>query len=488
MKKKSNFQKIKKIFICFSSLFILLLGVYACRKSMFIDSTKSQDINILSNSNNTYNTSLYDIEYKSNITVDSILHINLKITAKHNKYKSLDETFDIDFKGQKFYKTIYNIFSKKSQASKYSEFSLIETKLLCRALRSMISQTVKTLSIEEIKSPKIQGLYMSLSFTRMLVKNKMNINSIETYSKNKMVASNEEEPVEEEMPSYNQDVYEGTVRGLSPFIFNDDIVIIKQSFQSMLSEDLLSYPNDNMGMYVFQEALNNISSSTFTLKDFLSEIDNYRTLHPELASGAGWWPSGSSHGCCGNYSGPCYYWHPICYIHDKLCAKCTPKWFCLSGCVPDPAHSEDDNPFTFIENTPIINSPIAPTFNTFLTFFNIPLSVIDGEVDDNYSEPTISIKLSQAKFLINSFNVYITPALSGQSPNLSLEQRKSYVADYLQTNNITLSNEFLISLYNYMNIVYHHDFVILIEEGIRFYDINLIDFNSGIICYGIRGI
>ena len=45
--------------------------------------------------------------------------------------------------------------------------------------------------------------------------------------------------------------------------------------------------------------------------------------------------TGSAHGCCGNYSGCCYYIHPVCYIHDAMCSDCKPKWFCLPGCRPD---------------------------------------------------------------------------------------------------------------------------------------------------------
>lgn len=44
---------------------------------------------------------------------------------------------------------------------------------------------------------------------------------------------------------------------------------------------------------------------------------------------------GSSHGCCGNYSGCCYYINPICHIHDAMCSDCKPRWFCLPGCKPD---------------------------------------------------------------------------------------------------------------------------------------------------------
>lgn len=50
-----------------------------------------------------------------------------------------------------------------------------------------------------------------------------------------------------------------------------------------------------------------------------------------------WCPfgKGSSHGCCGNYKGCCAVWHVACYIHDVMCIRCTPKDFCMSGCIPD---------------------------------------------------------------------------------------------------------------------------------------------------------
>lgn len=44
--------------------------------------------------------------------------------------------------------------------------------------------------------------------------------------------------------------------------------------------------------------------------------------------------TGGECGCCGNYSGPCYYCSVVCYTHDQTCETCTPRWYCFSGCVP----------------------------------------------------------------------------------------------------------------------------------------------------------
>ena len=43
--------------------------------------------------------------------------------------------------------------------------------------------------------------------------------------------------------------------------------------------------------------------------------------------------SGSQLGCCGNYSGPCYFCHLACLLHDIQCIDCG-AWYCGPGCVP----------------------------------------------------------------------------------------------------------------------------------------------------------
>lgn len=43
---------------------------------------------------------------------------------------------------------------------------------------------------------------------------------------------------------------------------------------------------------------------------------------------------GSQWGCCGNYSGCCWYWTYLCFMHDVACIDCEP-WHCGPGCEPD---------------------------------------------------------------------------------------------------------------------------------------------------------
>lgn len=44
-----------------------------------------------------------------------------------------------------------------------------------------------------------------------------------------------------------------------------------------------------------------------------------------------WFGNGSDIGCCGNYSGCCWYAHTLCFYHDLECLECD-HWHCLPGC------------------------------------------------------------------------------------------------------------------------------------------------------------
>jgi len=51
-------------------------------------------------------------------------------------------------------------------------------------------------------------------------------------------------------------------------------------------------------------------------------------MYPCLNTQGGDW------GCCGNYSGQCWYCATACLVHDMLCTNCA-HWYCGSGCVSD---------------------------------------------------------------------------------------------------------------------------------------------------------
>lgn len=348
---KLTFKNLTCCFFC--ALIICSTIITACRKSFF-DRPETH-------LNKTHNE--YVVDYQSTCK-DSILRFTVEITKKGQSTVIVNEAIEIDLKGNRYLKTINQDLKQRSLDQKYSILSLKEARDICISLREAITDHSKSLTPEQLKNPNIQGMHMSLAFTRHILKNKLGTSKLKSdlYAR-KNARSSTDTPVDNDdeptlsQPSYAQDVFEGYEVGLSAFVMNEDIIVNKQVFLNIVNQDIAATAQDDQGLYVFQHVLNNITSNSFTLKDMLSAIDAYVSLHPEnIASGSGdclggWWPTGHSHGCCGNYSGCCWYWHPACYIHDKMCINCKPRWFCFSGCVPgDDTPVDPPKPFTFVED------------------------------------------------------------------------------------------------------------------------------------------
>lgn len=128
------------------------------------------------------------------------------------------------------------------------------------------------------------------------------------------------------------------------FICQEDYAIPISVLQSILKEkaDILSVEESVfLESFVKSQELKNIKEITFN-QLYFSMIDEgafNRSLEEIAISGKSsrgcWLGQGSSWGCCGNYAGCCYYWNLVCWVHDAICTKCWPRWFCFSGCKPD---------------------------------------------------------------------------------------------------------------------------------------------------------
>lgn len=90
-----------------------------------------------------------------------------------------------------------------------------------------------------------------------------------------------------------------------------------------------SWDKDNVGIGYYLGALKNETAITLTLSEIRSRLEKYF----EIRDITGRWPQGGQCGCCGNYSGNCYYWNLACLAHDEACQQCQHSW-CFSGCVP----------------------------------------------------------------------------------------------------------------------------------------------------------
>lgn len=119
---------------------------------------------------------------------------------------------------------------------------------------------------------------------------------------------------------------------MSSFILQENLKLNVKNFLSEINQNPELAIQE--GGYFYKEVLKNITTDEISITELIINLREYTKNNPNEFDAFGW-PKGSSHGCCGNYSEPCLHFHWACYVHDKLFTRCTPRWFCLSGCVPD---------------------------------------------------------------------------------------------------------------------------------------------------------
>lgn len=154
--------------------------------------------------------------------------------------------------------------------------------------------------------------------------------------------------------------YPAYVLGRSFFFCQEDVIIDKSTVNDIVKEHpelLQSEKNKKIFAFVNSVKESSVSfdkiyafsmSNETLLKTFDNIIERNKIAAANQANGVtkiknkasdcAWWcplGCGTDWGCCGNYSGCCLYASLECYIHDRLCTNCTPRWFCFSGCVPD---------------------------------------------------------------------------------------------------------------------------------------------------------
>lgn len=87
------------------------------------------------------------------------------------------------------------------------------------------------------------------------------------------------------------------------------------------------------------EALPNVTFSLEELEQQYSSLPSTGDVDHDPTSGARLFcfgMSGSDPGCCGNYSGPCWFCHGACLWHDLQCWCCDSQIVnCFSGCVSE---------------------------------------------------------------------------------------------------------------------------------------------------------
>lgn len=104
---------------------------------------------------------------------------------------------------------------------------------ICISLREVIAQSTQSLTPEELKSPNVQGMYISLAFARRILKNKSGISPLESRILAGKKNMDMDIPIElggDVQPSFAQEVFQGYELGLTAFVINEDIIVNKQTF------------------------------------------------------------------------------------------------------------------------------------------------------------------------------------------------------------------------------------------------------------------
>jgi hypothetical protein len=316
-----------KILVISTILLVASFVIYSCSKD------DDNQINTQLEKVITFNQNDSKIYYSSKI-INGRLNFSIKINDLVSG-KFINEDFDINIDKTILPIEISNQISLKQQRLS-STFSKSEIRRLVIIMDNMINSVTKDMKNAELKDLKTQGLFMCNSLIKS-VNRQIRKNQLDIQNNSSRLTYNSSNNSESTIYTSNS-VYEGFNRELSSFALTEDLEISVDNFINYISADA-QYAEEKGFLFV-QEILNNIATNKISLYELESKIIEHTINNPNdfegQPSAKGFrWPKGSDHGCCGNYSGPCYYWHPACYVHDKMCSDCTPRWFCFSGCIPD---------------------------------------------------------------------------------------------------------------------------------------------------------
>ncbi len=280
-----------------------------------------------------FNANNLSISYSGKVINDSL---NFTISIKDiSSNKSIEESFVAGTDRTTLGKSIADQITAK-QAILKNKFDLAEIKKLVTTMDDMVNFVTRNMKIEELKSLSTQGLFMSNSLIKSVHRRIVSSAFSASTAGNPIVGTTAQS--DSNNTATSNSVYEGFNRELSSYTLEEDLVVNVAYLKNYINSNT-AYAQEKGFLFV-RDILNTYSQTSVTVYKLEEDIINYTANNPNKFEGTvssrGFaWPIGSSHGCCGNYSGPCMFWHPVCHLHDALCSNCSPRWFCLSGCIPD---------------------------------------------------------------------------------------------------------------------------------------------------------
>lgn len=306
-----------------SIAFLSSIFIYSCTKDVKNSSETPQKIL-------NFKENKISVSYVSNV-VNGLLNFSIGIQDDETG-KSIEEEFSVSTDRAKLAKEISKQISAKQKVLS-AKFTADEISRILKAMNNMISNVTLNIADDDLLDLEVQGLFMSKSLIQSINRQILKNNENSSFS----VSAIHTDFLDAEIFTSNT-VYEGFNRGFSSFSLSEDLIVNVDDFSNTINQN--SQAAQQMEAVFIKDVLNQVNNNNISIFELEKNLVSFTANNPDKFEGEvsplGYrWPKGSDHGCCGNYDGNCLYFHPICYLHDKMCKNCTPRWFCLPGCKKD---------------------------------------------------------------------------------------------------------------------------------------------------------
>lgn len=244
------------------------------------------------------------------------LFFNLSVKDYNSELVSLKESVDISAEGYKINvnKKVIDIASRL-----INKVDKNQSKAIINSLLYQIEELEQTRGSEYLHNELNQGIFFYLSSFQTLNRFYVKSNNLNS---------------ELGLECTTNGAY---VVGLAPFVAQEDVHFdvkdLRNTVSGITKSDKISVDELN----VVKEVLAKLDVNTINLIDLQQLITADIARHVKgsaSARAAIGFLQGGDCGCCGNYSGMCWFSSTYCFLHDAACQTCTPSWYCLSGCKP----------------------------------------------------------------------------------------------------------------------------------------------------------
>lgn len=258
-----------------------------------------------------YSKNGYKVFYNASKSSNNSIKSSLIIYGGNNGNRAISTSYFLDKTDESSYKLISHrdIIKEATKLSKINNIQISDTEV--QLVESLVSE-IKNTENELVQSELAKSIYFNIAIIK---------------TAKRSIENNNSECNCTTVPFYFTDK--------TPFLCQEDLMYDLSLSISNLKNNLVELSenyNDNLieelNVYLNQKIL---EKEFIGFKEFFKDFEGVNPDTPlELVPCIG---SGSMPGCCGNYSGCCYYASIHCLMHDLICWNCD-AWHCGWGCQP----------------------------------------------------------------------------------------------------------------------------------------------------------